>query len=83
MRETQRTPASEPLRSVQTLNFDVGTGRKPFGLTTGYPPMRGSPRLWLRVSPRASCAALDGGGLANFSVNVATVAANAAIGVYY
>jgi CO/xanthine dehydrogenase Mo-binding subunit len=27
--------------------------------------------------------ALDGGGLANFSANVATVAANAAIGIYY
>src|SRR6202022_4466737 len=31
----------------------------------------------------AACPALDGGGLANFSVSVATVGANTALGIYY
>jgi len=35
---------------VQIFNLDLGTGRKTFGLTTGYPPMRRTPRLRLRAS---------------------------------
>src|SRR5712692_78188 len=59
--------------------FQSGIKRHAFKMRTSI----GVDRTSGKMVGFAADHALDGGGLANFSVNVATVAANAAIGIYY
>jgi CO/xanthine dehydrogenase Mo-binding subunit len=73
-----------PDRPVRLANnrfeqFQSGIKRHAFKMRTRI----GVDRTSGKMVGFAADHALDGGGLANFSVNVATVAANAAIGIYY
>ena len=73
-----------PDRPVRLANnrfeqFQSGIKRHAFKMRTRI----GVDRTTGKMVGFAADHALDGGGLANFSVNVATVAANAALGVYY
>ncbi len=58
--------------------FQAGIKRHPFKMHTRI----GVDRTTGKIQAFAADHVLDGGGLANYSVNVATVAANAAIGIY-
>jgi CO/xanthine dehydrogenase Mo-binding subunit len=73
-----------PDRPVRLANnrfeqFQSGIKRHAFKMRTRI----GVDRATGKIVGFAADHALDGGGLANFSANVATVAANAAIGIYY
>jgi CO/xanthine dehydrogenase Mo-binding subunit len=73
-----------PNHSVRLANnrfeqFQSGIKRHAFKIRTQI----GVDRATGKIVGFAADHALDGGGLANFSVNVATVGANAAIGIYY
>jgi CO/xanthine dehydrogenase Mo-binding subunit len=73
-----------PNRPVRLANnrfeqFQWGIKRHAFKMRTRI----GVDRATGKIAGFAADHALDGGGLANFSVNVATVAATAAIGIYY
>jgi CO/xanthine dehydrogenase Mo-binding subunit len=73
-----------PGRPVRLANnrfeqFQSGIKRHAFKMRTQI----GVDRATGKMIGFAADHALDGGGLANFSVNVATVAANAALGIYY
>jgi CO/xanthine dehydrogenase Mo-binding subunit len=73
-----------PDRPIRLANnrfeqFQSGIKRHAFKMRTRI----GVDRATGKIVGFAADHALDGGGLANFSVNVATVAANAALGAYY
>src|SRR6266446_4177074 len=73
-----------PNRPVRLANnrfeqFQLGIKRHAFKIRTRI----GVDRATGKMVGFAADHTLDGGGLANFSANVATVAANAAIGIYY
>jgi CO/xanthine dehydrogenase Mo-binding subunit len=73
-----------PNRPVRLANnrfeqFQSGIKRHAFKVRTRI----GVDRTTGKMVAFAADHALDGGGLANFSVNVATVGANAALGIYY
>jgi CO/xanthine dehydrogenase Mo-binding subunit len=73
-----------PNRPVRLANnrfeqFQSGIKRHAFKIRT----QMGVDRTTGKLVAFAADHALDGGGLANFSVNVANVGANAAIGIYY
>jgi CO/xanthine dehydrogenase Mo-binding subunit len=70
-----------PLRLANNRfeQFQSGIKRHAFKMRTRI----GVDRATGKIVGFAADYALDGGGLANFSANVATVAANAAIGIYY
>src|SRR5271165_5093529 len=73
-----------PDRPVRLANnrfeqFQLGIKRHAFKMRTQI----GVDRATGKIVGFAADHALDGGGLANFSAQVATVAANAALGVYY
>ena len=73
-----------PNRPVRLANnryeqFQSGIKRHAFKIRT----QMGVDRATGKIVGFAADHALDGGGLANFSVNVATVSANMAVGIYY
>ena len=73
-----------PDRPVRLANsrfeqFQSGVKRHAFAMSTRI----GVDRATGKIVGFAADHVLDGGGLANFSANVATVGANAALGVYY
>ena len=73
--------ADRPVRLANNRfdQFQSGIKRHAFNIRTRI----GVDRATGKIVGFAGDHALDGGGLANFSPNVATVAANAALGVYY
>ncbi|RBP12029.1 CO/xanthine dehydrogenase Mo-binding subunit [Roseiarcus fermentans] len=70
-----------PVRLANTRfdQFQSGVKRHAFAMRTQI----GVERATGKIVAFAADHALDGGGLANFSANVATVGANAALGIYY